>query len=55
MENGVGGLYGLDVFNGRSSEKGGVVTYACITCGYFENYLIDAKKIQMISEKWKKV
>lgn len=55
MENGVGGLYGLDVFDGRSSEKAKVVTFACVTCGYFENYIIDPKKIQMITEKWKKV
>lgn len=55
QENGVGGLYGQDVFNGRSSEKGKVVTYACITCGYFENYIIDPKKIKTIAENWKKV
>lgn len=55
QENGIGGLYGADVFDGRSSEKGKVVSYACTSCGFFENYLIDPAKLELIAQRWTKV
>jgi hypothetical protein len=55
LENGIGGLYGQDVFDGKSSQKGRVTTYACAACGYYENYLADPANLELIGKKWKKI
>jgi hypothetical protein len=55
LANDVGGLYGQDVFDGKSSQRGAVVTYACTACGYFEDYLTDPKKLDLINQEWQKV
>lgn len=31
------------------------LSYVCITCGYFENYISDASKLQHVAEKWDQV
>ena len=55
LENGIGGLYGQDLFDGKSSQKGKVTTHACVTCGYFENYIAELKNLELIAKKWAKV
>ena len=32
-----------------------VVSFLCTTCGHFENYITDAKKLSDAAQKWPKV
>jgi hypothetical protein len=29
--------------------------YVCVTCGYFERYINDGKKLDSVAQKWEKV
>ncbi len=30
-------------------------SYICTDCGFFENYIIDAKELTRVAQKWKRV
>jgi len=51
------GLYFGDVrgylsVNGKATSY---VSFICTTCGYFENYLIDPKRMEEVAKQWQKL
>ena len=53
--NGVAGRNGVAVSVGLSLDSTAVISYICTTCGYFENYFTDQRKLSEVKEKWQKV
>ena len=52
---GSGGLY-VDISSEWASKSVKEVDYyICISCGYFESYLVDPGRLQAIAKDWKKV
>jgi ribosomal protein S27AE len=43
------------VYTGRMTMASPAMAYVCSTCGYFENYITDQKKLAEVAEKWQKV
>ena len=37
------------------TEPANIVTYLCIYCGYFENYLLDRALLSKATQKWTQV
>jgi len=55
QKNGVGGRNGLAVSLGFSLDSTEVISFVCATCGYFENYFTDQKKLADVAKNWPKV
>jgi predicted nucleic-acid-binding Zn-ribbon protein len=51
------GLYFGDVKGYFSIDGNGTpyVSFICTTCGYFENYVADEKRLEAIANSWQKV
>ena len=55
QKNGVGGRNGVAVSLGLSLDSTEVISFVCATCGYFENYFTDQRKLSEVKQKWQKV
>lgn len=59
LENGVGGSGGLHVLSEPSRFIAkmiymNVMSYVCVSCGYFENHFTEKDKLSDIAQKWRK-
>lgn len=46
----------LHVWMNKDEERlTDVVTYLCVFCGYFENYLLDRENLSFAARRWTKV
>lgn len=53
--NGVNSSGGIYVYTGAITRVVPFVTFMCSTCGYFENYVADARKLEEVAQKWDRV
>jgi glutaredoxin-related protein len=55
--NGIADFEGLKVTASTVGWKHPVVydSYLCTNCGFFENYIVDKKKLSTVEEIWNKV
>lgn len=47
-----GGLY---IYTSAMTMSSQYISYICTTCGYFENYILDDKKLESVMDKWDQV
>ena len=43
------------VHTGMMTMASPAVSYICVTCGYFENYIADPGKLSEVAQSWQKV
>ena len=55
QSKGVGGVNGVELTIGIFARAVNVTSFVCTTCGYFENYIADTKKLAEVAQKWPKV
>jgi hypothetical protein len=55
-QDGIGELAQLKVYTGGMVTSGcTTLAFVCTTCGFFEVYLHDGRKLQEVAQKWNKV
>jgi hypothetical protein len=45
----------IHVYTGAISTAVPYVSFVCVTCGYFENYIADPGKLAQVAKTWQKV
>lgn len=43
------------VYTSRMTMASSAIAYVCATCGYFENYIADPRKLSDVAQNWEKV
>jgi hypothetical protein len=46
---------GTSSWQQRHSQPAEVITFLCVLCGYFENYLLDRDQLSLAARKWPRV